>query len=307
MERRGCDFGFWILDFGLFAAVCAMMAGSAGAAIGSLDDIQFWTGSGPNRAGIVVDWNGDSAADEALVWGFRWEVTASGEDMLRAAIVADPRLFAKLGANGSLGVAVRGVGYDLSDDGEFALDDGTTFDGDGIAASGPTDGAGALDAADFYREGWFTGVWSYATANANPWPGGAWAFSGVGPTTRTLVDGAWDSWAFTPTFRRNAFAVNASAAVQPADFDSDGNVDGADFLTWQRGVGLSAGVVRNLGDATGDGRVSGADLALWRNHFECAAASPAMTSAPEPTSLTTCASAMFVLFFSVRKLSRSVS
>jgi hypothetical protein len=286
-------------------ALCG--AGAVNAAVLSLDDLRYWTGHGPNRAGLVLDWNGDSAADGSLAWGFRWSGSATGEDMLRAAIVADPRLFAKLGVNGSLGVAVRGLGYDQSDDGQFALDDETQFDGDGIAPSGPTDGAGALDAADSYREGWFTGVWSYATANSNPWSDGGWAFSGIGPATRTLVDGAWDSWAFTTTFRRNAFAANASASVQPADADSDGDVDGDDFLNWQRGVGLSANVTRRLGDATGDGLVNGSDLALWQGAFDGPAATRATASAAEPTSLTTCASAMFVLFLSARQLSRSAS
>jgi hypothetical protein len=300
-------FGLRIANCGFVAAVWLLFAGLAGAAITSLEDIQFWTGSGPHRAGFVLDWNGDSAADASLAWGFRWSGAATGEDMLRAAIIADPRLYAKLGKNGPLGVAVRGLGYDLNDDGQFALDDATLFDGDGVAASGPTDGAESLDSADLYREGWFTAVWSYATANANPWPGGAWAFSGVGATGRQLVDGAWDSWAFTPTFRQSAFAANASAAAQPADFDSDGDVDGADFLTWQRGVGLTDGVVRSLGDATGDGVVGDLDLAAWQSQFKSAAATSAAATVPEPISSTTCASAMFVLYLSARQRSRSAS
>jgi hypothetical protein len=290
------------------AAMLLLLCGGARAhaAVASLDDVRFWVGSGANRAGVVLDWNGDSAADAALAWGFRWDGTATGEEMVRAVIAADPRLFAKLGANGALGLAVRGLGYDLNDDGAFALDDGTTFDEVGVFSSGPTDGATSIDPADRYREGWFTGVWSYATADANPWPTAAWTFSRIGATSRTLVDGAWDSWAFTPTFRQSAFGANAAPAVQPADFDSDGDVDGSDFLRWQRGLGLDVGVSRSLGDASGDGLIDGADLLSWQSQFG-AAPTPPTIQAPEPVTSTTCASAMLAVYVFVRQLSRNDS
>lgn len=47
------------------------------------------------------------------------------------------------------------------------------------------------------------------------------------------------------------------------DFDLDGDIDGRDFLIWQRGFG-AAGVNRASGDATGDGDVDGNDLAVWQ-------------------------------------------
>jgi len=305
-------FGFWILDFGLLLAVGLSIAGDAAAAVTSFADIRFWVGSGEKHAAIVLDWNGDSSSDAALAWGFRWSGAATGDDMLRAMIAADPRLYAKLGSNGPLGTAVRGLGYDANDDGEFALDDDTMFDADGIAPSGPSDGVASIDPEDLYGEGWFTAVWNYATANANPWTGG-WTFSRVGPTGRALVDGAWDSWAFTPTFQSTAFAANAFASVAPADFNSDGQVDGADLLHWQQNIGAAANVTRSLGDATGDGQIDQADLAAWGAQFTAAApvASPSAAapshSTPEPLSTTTCASAMFVLLPLVRHFTRRVS
>jgi hypothetical protein len=295
------DFGFWILDFGLVIAAMLLFCvevPSAQGAVTSLDDIEHWVGSGANRAGVVVDWNGDATTDHALVWGFRWDGDATGETMLRAIITADPRLYAKLGTSGGFGLAVRGLGYDLNDDNAFALHDGTTFDAAGIAASGPTDGVLSIDPADHYREGWFIGVWNYATANANPWSGGNFAYSGAGASGRTLADGAWDSWAFTQTFRSTAFGANPLAATAPADFDSSGSVDGTDFLAWQRNLGGTS-ALRSAGDATGDGAVDHADLAVWRSQLAGSApfalAIAATTSAPEPASYTTCASAMFVL------------
>jgi hypothetical protein len=50
-----------------------------------------------------------------------------------------------------------------------------------------------------------------------------------------------------------------------ADFDLDGDVDGRDYLIWQRGFGMSGpNVTRQNGDATGDGDVDANDLAVWQ-------------------------------------------
>lgn len=48
-----------------------------------------------------------------------------------------------------------------------------------------------------------------------------------------------------------------------ADFDSDGDVDGRDFLAWQRSYGSTSGA----GDADGDGIANGNDLAVWQESY----------------------------------------
>lgn len=50
------------------------------------------------------------------------------------------------------------------------------------------------------------------------------------------------------------------------DVNLDGAVDGADFLAWQRGVGMANPSYTN-GDLNGDGAVNGADLTVWRGAF----------------------------------------
>jgi len=50
-----------------------------------------------------------------------------------------------------------------------------------------------------------------------------------------------------------------------ADFDTDGNVDGGEFLTWQRNFGTLGGAARADGDASGDGNVDGGDLGTWES------------------------------------------
>jgi hypothetical protein len=74
-------------------------------------------------------------------------------------------------------------------------------------------------------------------------------------------------------------ATFLGASANDADFDNDGDVDGADFLTWQRGVGV--GTTNAQGDANGDSIVNGADLTVWRNDFGPASV-PAAGAVPEP-------------------------
>ncbi|MCA9259999.1 MAG: hypothetical protein KDA61_12395 [Planctomycetales bacterium] len=79
----------------------------------------------------------------------------------------------------------------------------------------------------------------------------------------------------TPTTDQRGLARNVNGvdigayeaqAAPSADFDSDGDVDGADFLTWQRGFGtLSA--AKMDGDADNDADVDADDLAVWQTQF----------------------------------------
>lgn len=263
--------------------------------VASFDDIDFWVGSGANSAAIAIDWDDSTTNPAALVWGFRWDGAATGQSMLQAVVAADPRLFAKTdNFGGGLGSALYGLGYD-DGDGEFGLDDDTVFDEAGFAGSnGPADGAAALDASDLYEEGWFFGYWNYGVSNGNPYGGGEWKTSTAGMSSRTLQDGDWDSWTFTPTFDDEAFAVNPIAAAPPvngndADFNGDGVVDGTDFLVWQRGFGTTTGALLENGDANRDGAVDTADLQTWREQFgrgsDAGAVLDAIASVPEPTSL----------------------
>jgi hypothetical protein len=72
-------------------------------------------------------------------------------------------------------------------------------------------------------------------------------------------------------------------ALVRADFDADGDVDGRDFLIWQRGVGTTTGATRLTGDANFDGAVNAADLAVWRSQFGTSA-TLAGAPVPEPHS-----------------------
>jgi len=74
--------------------------------------------------------------------------------------------------------------------------------------------------------------------------------------------------------------------VNGADFDEDGDVDGTDFLLWQRGFGITGTALPSDGDANGDSKVDAQDLAIWQSQFGFMAHTAVIaTAVPEPTTL----------------------
>ncbi len=62
---------------------------------------------------------------------------------------------------------------------------------------------------------------------------------------------------------------------ESGDFDEDGDVDGSDFLAWQRGYGTISQSSMNDGDGNSDGNVDSQDLELWTSAVQASvAASP---------------------------------
>jgi len=77
--------------------------------------------------------------------------------------------------------------------------------------------------------------------------------------------------------------VSNPVASEDADFDGDGDIDGQDFLAWQRGFGILSGAGTTQGDANGDGAVNEADLAIWNSQYGLPAAISTSRAIPEPT------------------------
>jgi hypothetical protein len=61
------------------------------------------------------------------------------------------------------------------------------------------------------------------------------------------------------------------SGTQPGDFDGDGDVDGRDFLRWQRGQSPNP--------------LSAADLAAWKSNYGAGSLAAAATAIPEPSAL----------------------
>lgn len=173
----------------LLSAAFFLHAASASAQMFGFADIQNWTGTGSNEAAVVVDWN-DGKTPESIAWGYRWNGTATGLDMLQAIDLADPRFAVFTVNDPSFGAFVFGMGYDLNHNG------GTFTPGTPGTA---TETGSASDPGDHYAEGFYTKYWAYYNSDTgSPYGGGgAWGFGDNGANSRVLVNGSWDGWSIS--------------------------------------------------------------------------------------------------------------
>ena len=79
--------------------------------------IRHWTGTGPNCAALVIQFNGETfGGSDAYVWGYRWEdgQNPTGEAMMKAICSNSSRLSMLTQYTGSIGSTLCGVGYSLN-------------------------------------------------------------------------------------------------------------------------------------------------------------------------------------------------
>ncbi len=113
-----------------------------------------------------------------------------------------------------------------------------------------------------------------------------WGEQAAGVWTLTLRDLPWvQQYEAADTVSLTSFAVTARAGTLiPAadgDFDADGDVDGFDFLKWQRTFDSA---INLAADDSGNGSIDDADLMSWRAHLgETGSASGA--AVPEPSAV----------------------
>ena len=188
----------------------------------SLDDIQLWTGSGTNRAGLVIEWNTPEVlnqttvqppvANKTMVWGYRFNGTPSGTEMFTAILASDPKLYAV--ANETYGTFIESIGYNLSGNGNIGVTDGTNTDyftnGYQTAATVNVDAAAPLNQGDLFWSGYFGPNWQTWTESGDSgdfenspnrgsstyWDGttgvqGQWTYSYAGLDDLTVTNGSW--------------------------------------------------------------------------------------------------------------------
>jgi hypothetical protein len=201
-----------------FATFCLLLfLVNAGRADMVLGDIQVWAGSGSNEAGFVVDWG----SGNSFAFGYRWNGTATGADMLQALANANVGLYATVqNYGGSIGLAVYGMGYDLNKYGQFGTMPALSFV-NGIAAltsaSQTNDSRTASDPGDLYTEGWFTsGYWADWTFTD---PTAGWTY-GNGLSSDVLGNGEYVGVAFAQDFNASPPAAPVIASVpEPTSFE----------------------------------------------------------------------------------------
>jgi autotransporter-associated beta strand protein len=129
-----------------------------------------------------------------------------------------------------------------------------------------------------------------ATVDFNDLGGGLASGAHVFASYGSLVGSAFATVIDLPTgfsINYNYLGANQIALVasaHPGDFDSDGDVDGADFVAWQTNFPTAGGATLAQGDADGDGDVDGADFVVWQTNFPFSP-SPGASPVPEPQSV----------------------
>jgi hypothetical protein len=81
---------------------------------------------------------------------------------------------------------------------------------------------------------------------------------------------------------KGLIVVDVSDAASTGDFNDDDVVDGADFLAWQRNVGVTSNATLAMGDGTRDKKVNFRDLDVWKFQWGESGAHHAVTAVPEP-------------------------
>ena len=176
-------------------------------------DITFWVGSGANQAALVIDWK-DGKSPQSLAWGYRWDGSATAEEMVSAIAGttevrvrgdgdveglgtagtfletrsgADPRLYTRMSDFGGF-KSIFGIGYDIDDDGGGFISGVESERGEADTETGA-----ANDADDHYYEGWESNPsWWGSSNDGDPFDSGSW--SGSTYLGRTLSDGGWEGW-----------------------------------------------------------------------------------------------------------------
>lgn len=214
----------------------------------NFDDIVYWVGTGTNEAAFVVQWN-DSKNPDALVWGFRWNGTATGEDMLKEIAKTDKRFFTLMYQGTQYGSAVGGLGFDLDGKGTVGLykDNNTTYPlypADGIinTTAYDFDNYTAIDAADHWGSAWYTGYWSYWVKDPTD---ADFGYSGLGASGRELVNGSWDVWNFNPNME--SYDISSTLTPVPA-YSAQADFTKGYFMVNEEWFGHTNGSVNFVGE-----------------------------------------------------------
>jgi hypothetical protein len=160
----------YMKKFCLALATAGFFLASRSLAI-SLDDIQLWTGSGTNRAALVIEWSTPESltyssvpvpvTDKTLVWGYRFNGASTATQMLDAIVAADPRLYVV--EDNSFGTFVVALGYNLNHNSVIGITDGTGtnffINGFLTQATVNVDAARAINNGDLYWGGLYGPNW----------------------------------------------------------------------------------------------------------------------------------------------------
>ena len=176
------------------------------AASTTFDSIKFWTGTGINKAAMVIQWN-DGGTPKSMVWGYRWNGTATSFDMFQS--IAGTTSLADssspqnsqtyLGSDPRLTTSWTKYGFGNALDSVIFQNDTTLR-----TQSDWTNGyweynvfGGEFEYPLYDSAG---SVATYSLEGSYSYSAVEWFSSPIGSSDRTLVDGSWDAWSFSENF-----------------------------------------------------------------------------------------------------------
>ena len=193
----------------------------------SLDEIPLWTGSGTNRAALVVEWNAPivlnqttvpaPVANKTLVWGYRFNGTATGTQMFDAIAASDPRFYTIEHIDPFFGTGIDAIGFNLDGSGLAGVTDGSVMDKANTFTNGilidpnlNVDAARPLNSNDLFwsgHDGPYWQLWNelgdvggFANSpnrgsttywDPNAYTQGEWSSAYSGLDGLTLTNGSW--------------------------------------------------------------------------------------------------------------------
>jgi hypothetical protein len=163
----------------------------------TFDNIQYWVGSGSNQAMFIAFWD-DGKEPAALAWGYKWDGTKYGIDMVSEIAKTDNRFFLLTHSTGPMGNTIAGLGFDINGNKPIYLSNGgepqAPVNGIVYTSSYDYDDWFCSDNAAHWASGWYTkGYWSYWVADDI---NDKWEYSNLGASSRELTNNSVDAWYF---------------------------------------------------------------------------------------------------------------
>ena len=201
----------------IVSVAIACEARAALVTVNDFDDILFWTGSGSNRAALVLDFGdpdyGDTLSPRAIAWGYRW-----GEAETRT--MAD-MLFALAGQiqGGTAPVSGSDPRLSLVVDGTFLATMGygvesIEYDSGGL----PSEWAQQRSVITRDEDWTFYAAQFNAASAGGVWPENVFASNNVGISGTLLEDGGWYGVVATSFTSSYAFSQPVAAVPEPSGF-----------------------------------------------------------------------------------------
>ena len=170
---------------------------------------------------------------------------------------------------GATTIVVQGVNESMLNSGQGTDDSTGLGDGNGTNLTNVRDYVIDPTASEDFKDGANGGFLGAGSYEGDDWVSGS--FDAGNWTIRII-----DEWDENDPGSIGDVSISYVLPVLPGDFDFDGDVDGNDFLAWQRDTSVG-------------------DLADWKSNFGNVGATAAATSIPEPSSLVLLLIGMFAL------------